>query len=219
MEFHKTLSDIDQSLNKFCDSAQNNFSAVHFLSVTATSLNKLIEQGWAEAEATALYSKIFDSVLDKLKSDTQIQIGIVMSQFGQNQLSESHVKDFNYNTIVGAISLTSTFDSHKLLNADAKARLEKYDKELQSLFEPYVQKKAKGACYIATMAYGDYNHPQVIILRNFRDRVLDKSVPGRLFIKFYYKHSPGLVEILKNHKAVNVLIRKTLDQFIKLIRR
>ena len=27
----------------------------------------------------------------------------------------------------------------------------------------------KVGCYIATMVYGDYNHPQVLVLRRFRD--------------------------------------------------
>lgn len=73
-------------------------------------------------------------------------------------------------------------------------------------------------CYIATMAYGDYDHPQVIILRQFRDQVLDKSAFGKWFIKTYYHYSPRLVERLKNRRTVNIIIRKVLNQFIKLIK-
>ena len=73
-------------------------------------------------------------------------------------------------------------------------------------------------CYIATMAYGDYDHPQVMILRQFRDEVLDKSAFGKWFIKTYYHYSPRLVEKLKNQKTVNIIIRKALNQFIKLIK-
>jgi hypothetical protein len=73
-------------------------------------------------------------------------------------------------------------------------------------------------CYIATMAYGDYQHPQVIILRHFRDTVLEKSPLGRLFIKTYYLFSPQIVEILKSQKLINIFIRKSLNQFIKLIK-
>src|SRR5690606_41461624 len=36
-------------------------------------------------------------------------------------------------------------------------------------------------CYIATMAYGDYDHPQVMELRKFRDEFLNKSALGRSF--------------------------------------
>lgn len=73
-------------------------------------------------------------------------------------------------------------------------------------------------CYIATMAYGDYDHPQVMILRQFRDEVLDKSALGKWFIKTYYHYSPRLVERLKNQRTVNIIIRKALNQFIKLIK-
>jgi hypothetical protein len=73
-------------------------------------------------------------------------------------------------------------------------------------------------CYIATMAYGDYEHPQVMILRQFRDEILDKSGFGKWFIKTYYLYSPKLVEKLKNKRGINAIIRKSLNQFIKLIK-
>lgn len=76
-----------------------------------------------------------------------------------------------------------------------------------------------GNCYIATMAYGDYNHPQVIELRKFRDDFLSKSILGLYFIKFYYKYSPLLVEKLKDKSKINELIRAFLDQLIKSIRK
>ena len=80
-----------------------------------------------------------------------------------------------------------------------------------------IGKATDGGCYIATMAYGDYEHPQVIELRNFRDNTLQNNFIGRSFIKFYYKYSPKLVELLKNQKAVNKTIRTILDNFIKTL--
>ena len=74
-------------------------------------------------------------------------------------------------------------------------------------------------CYIATMAYGDYDHPQVIELRKFRDEFLSKSYLGRNFIKLYYKYSPLLVEKLKDKTKTNDIIRTLLDQFIKIIKK
>ncbi len=40
----------------------------------------------------------------------------------------------------------------------------------------------------------------------------------RWVIKTYYHYSPRLVEKLKNQKTVNIIIRKALNQFIKLIK-
>lgn len=75
-----------------------------------------------------------------------------------------------------------------------------------------------GGCYIATMAYGDYDHPQVMVLRQFRDNVLDKSTIGKWFIKTYYCYSPKLVEKLEDKKFINSIVRKTLNQVIKIIK-
>lgn len=77
---------------------------------------------------------------------------------------------------------------------------------------------SSGGCYIATMAYGNYDHPQVMILRQFRDDVLSKSQFGKWFIKTYYFYSPKLVNKLKNKTAVNSLIRRGLNQIIKIIK-
>jgi len=76
------------------------------------------------------------------------------------------------------------------------------------------QKQSKG-CYIATMAYGSYEHPQVILLRGFRDNTLSKSKFGLWIIKIYYRYSPKVVERLKDKKLINSLIKKTLDILIK----
>ena len=73
---------------------------------------------------------------------------------------------------------------------------------------------SSGGCYIATMAYGDYDHPQVMVLRQFRDSYLSKRKWGQKFIKFYYANSPRWVETLKDHKRINLLIRKMLDSFV-----
>lgn len=83
----------------------------------------------------------------------------------------------------------------------------------------YPSSKPKSGCYIATMAYGDYDHPQVVVLRSFRDNYLSKSFLGRQFIAVYYGFSPLLVEKLKYSIPANLLIRKVLDLTIKLFRR
>ena len=78
--------------------------------------------------------------------------------------------------------------------------------------------KTHDGCYIATMVYGSYEDPEVKVLRKFRDKVLLKSLPGILFVKLYYKFSPGFVEKTKNIRTVHVLLRKFLNPIIKLLR-
>lgn len=73
-------------------------------------------------------------------------------------------------------------------------------------------------CYVATMVYGDYDHPNVIELRKLRDNTLRKSVLGIWFVKFYYTHSPVFVQKFKNKKLINLFIKKALDRLIIIIR-
>jgi len=70
-----------------------------------------------------------------------------------------------------------------------------------------------GSCYIATMVYGNYNAPEVMVLRRFRDNVLSSSIAGRLFIKYYYRYSPYFVEKFKDHKKINNIIKTILDKW------
>jgi hypothetical protein len=77
---------------------------------------------------------------------------------------------------------------------------------------------SSSGCYIATMAYGSYDHPQVIILRNFRDQTLSKSTLGNILISIYYRISPRLVLVLKNKTLLNSGIRWLLNNLIRFIK-
>ena len=79
----------------------------------------------------------------------------------------------------------------------------------------YGNRKKSEGCYIATMAYGDYDHPQVLKLRKFRDETLNTTLIGKGFIKLYYMYSPKLVSKLNHHEKTNRFFQILLDKFIK----
>jgi len=85
--------------------------------------------------------------------------------------------------------------------------------------EPQIQvAEPKGGCYIATACYQSYDHPSVMVLRNFRDEVLVKNSLGRLFVKVYYKYSPFWANQLKTFTTVNKLVRVLLlDPVVKMV--
>ncbi|SFL70069.1 CFI-box-CTERM domain-containing protein [Pelosinus propionicus] len=72
----------------------------------------------------------------------------------------------------------------------------------------------KSGCFIATTIYGDYDAPQVLTLRRFRDKILGQSVLGRIFINTYYTLSPILIKIIKTHKPVSNITRIFLERLI-----
>ena len=62
-----------------------------------------------------------------------------------------------------------------------------------------------GGCFIATACFGNYNHPFVRILREFRDRILLKNSIGKKFVKWYYAHSPKYAQIIRNNLILKIL--------------
>ncbi|RMG57914.1 MAG: hypothetical protein D6713_08710, partial [Deltaproteobacteria bacterium] len=62
-------------------------------------------------------------------------------------------------------------------------------------------------CFIATAAYGSYAAPAVRMLREFRDRVLLKTVPGRILVSFYYAVSPPLARFVRHHPVWRGAVR------------
>jgi hypothetical protein len=78
---------------------------------------------------------------------------------------------------------------------------------------PPPQREVKGSCFVATACFGDYEHPTVIILREFRDSVLVTRPFGRLCVGIYYRIGPGLAAILECVPVLKTPVRKLLAWF------
>ena len=143
------------------------------------------------------------------------------------QLNKMNFNDYLYDDFVSIesfeMSTETTVKYRKNLkiiqnnkSIDSQNRINKHFRVPVST--PSYSSSSNSGCYIATMVYGDYNHPQVLVLRNFRDGFLANYVLGRSFIRLYYKYSPTWVEALKNKTIVNQAIKRGLTIFIKLIK-
>jgi hypothetical protein len=54
----------------------------------------------------------------------------------------------------------------------------------------------KSGRFVATACYGDYEHPIVMELRQFRDDVLESTIGGRVFVRWYYRCSPPFANFI-----------------------
>ena len=85
-------------------------------------------------------------------------------------------------------------------------------------FLAYEAHQAGGGCFIATAVYGDYDHPQVRVLRRFRDQILMKSAVGERFVRWYYRVGPGVAKYVKNNLLVSFGFRVLCDCLIDILR-
>ena len=72
--------------------------------------------------------------------------------------------------------------------------------------------KKSGSCFVATAVYEDYDHPQVIRLRAFRDHFLSSSALGRILIRIYYVVGPFLAILPTRSRVTKRLLRLILDR-------
>ncbi len=64
-------------------------------------------------------------------------------------------------------------------------------------------------CFIATVCYGNYDAPEVLVLRQFRDDKLLKTSFGKAFVKFYYSVSPFLATLISKSD----LLKKSVQRY------
>lgn len=73
---------------------------------------------------------------------------------------------------------------------------------------------SSGGCFIATAAYGSYLHPQVHLLRVFRDQHLLTNRPGRAFVELYYSISPPVADFIAQHSTLRFIMRILLTPLV-----
>lgn len=75
-----------------------------------------------------------------------------------------------------------------------------------------------GGCFIATAAFGSYLDPNVVVLRDFRDRYLLTSAPGRAFVGLYYRVSPPFADFIRKNDPLRVAVLFGLTPVVYVVK-
>ena len=176
----------------------------------------LIKKQIPAAEASSLdeaYITISDLVINGALGMIIEVVNSTQANLNPNNIGTISAKFTQARSLLATMSLMDMSSATKIRLNTNIATIVSIDDQIKA-----AEEKRSSGCYIATMAYGCYEHPQVLILREYRDHKLSRSILGRAFIKSYYAASPYFVAALKNHNRINKLIRSVLNIFIRRLK-
>lgn len=119
--------------------------------------------------------------------------------------------------VYGAYMNDATLAEYRRLLNNIKEGLPQ--EKMNEISTESMNNEQKSGCYIATVVYGSYSAPQVIVLRHFRDYYLRKYYFGRSFIKLYYFLSPTVAGWLKDTACINKVVRSVLNKFVSYLQK
>jgi hypothetical protein len=76
-----------------------------------------------------------------------------------------------------------------------------------------------GKCFVATACYGNADHPDVALLRAFRDTLLRHSTLGRRFIAWYYAYGPPFAALIEKRPRFRAVFRVVIGAIAAVLRR
>ena len=175
----------------------------------------LSKLGNAFSHDIAGYGNNYDELLSRYNHYWEVAMSVIKSQSNSNpdvnKLMERMCSD--YMTITGVdlfnhvrVYLTS-FEFVVFYHS-----YEWIKKEIDNFDKP------DSKCFVATATYQDIMHPNVVLLRDYRDRFLRKSFFGRLFIALYYKVGPYLAYFPENSKCIRKMSKNIIDNIVLKIK-
>ena len=82
-----------------------------------------------------------------------------------------------------------------------------------------IESKSGATCFVASVAYDNPNHPDVMFLRFYRDTVLVNSYLGRAFICFYWKVGPNLSLVVYKSDMLKKIVRQSIGKVVEYLKK
>lgn len=148
----------------------------------------------------------------------------LMGRAGDELLKlETKQHDLNIEYVHGKKSMEDHIDAFNMLEKTGRLTRQTVKTEIRSgNTKMQIESKSGGTCFVATAAYENADHPDVVYLRAFRDGTLMQSKKGRDFIDWYWKVGPKLATFVNRFTLFRPLAKWSIGGLVaalKMLRR
>jgi hypothetical protein len=122
--------------------------------------------------------------------------------------------------VIGRRNAQDHIDTFAMLEKGGRLTSNKVKSEIETgSGKMTIESKSGATCFVASAAYDDPNHPDVMYLRGFRDKVLAQNSAGRIFISLYWKIGPTLAIPVKRYATLRSIARGAIGWTIACLKR
>jgi len=148
------------------------------------------------------------------------QVRNLMAKAGEEALRlEVKNREQNMDYVVGKKVIEDHIDTFNMLDKSGKMTRQSVTSDIKTgAGNMRIESKSGATCFVASVAYDDPNHPDVMFLRGFRDDVLSKSAKGQAFIAWYWKNGPKLARIVGKSSVLRNGARLAISGIVKLLK-
>jgi hypothetical protein len=176
---------------------------------TTPSKNGLANSGGLNA------GSLIDQSLSRL-TESQVQ-NLVEKAAAEALRLEAKGREQNLDYVVGRKVVEDHIDTFDQLDKRGKMTRHAVTTDVKTgAGNMRIESKSGATCFVATAAYGEPNHPDVILLRRFRDEMLHRSETGRRFISWYWRTGPKLARMIIRSPILCRVARSVLKPIVAL---
>lgn len=158
---------------------------------------------------------LIDQSLSRL-TESQVQ-NLVEKAAAEALRLEAKGREQNLDYVVGRKVVEDHIDTFEQLDKRGKMTRHAVTTDVKTgAGNMRIESKSGATCFVATAAYGEPNHPDVILLRRFRDEMLHHSETGRRFISWYWRTGPKLARMIIWSPILRRVARSALKPIVAL---
>lgn len=185
---------------------QNNFPK----EITKTSAVQLHDSGLRAGG-------LIDQSLSRLNQE---QAQNLMLKAGEEALRlEVKSRTQNLDYVVGKKTIEDHIETFDMLDKRGRTTRQTVKSEIKTgAGNMKIESKSGATCFVASVAYRDPNHVDVMFLRKLRDEHLNQSAIGRSFIKWYWANGPKIANLVGKSEGLKNCSQFILAKFVSLLR-
>lgn len=160
---------------------------------------------------------LIDQALSRLDPDQVRALGVKAGEEALKLQARQAQQNIDY--VTGKKVVEDHIQTWDALNKSGKTTRQSVTTDVETgAGKMRIESKSGATCFVATAAYGDWQHPDVEFLRWYRDNVLMCSGIGRTFTRFYWKVGPRLAVVVKPSPFLRKTVRAGLGKLVAYLK-